>query len=90
MTSPEFRIFDKTITVETAKGKRSCKTIGCTNGYTIYPGEQHLAVYNTDGIRSNYCKACAQYRIKELEDQVNDAVAVMDMASLVIAKELKL
>ena len=86
----EFRIFDKTITVETAKGKRSCKTIGCSNGHTIYPGEQHLAIYNADGIRNNYCSSCAKDKMKELENQVCDAVAVMDDALQFVEKELNL
>jgi len=81
MKNPEFRFFDYRITFETAKGKRRCKQIGCLGGYDIYPGDQHLAIYNVTGIRTNYCLMCAPQRMKQLEDQVNDAAAAIDAAT---------
>ena len=80
MANSKFHVFDKTITVETAKRNRSCKAICCSQR-TIYPGEQHLAIYNADGTRNNYCVACAPAKIKNLEDQVNDATTAINAAS---------
>jgi len=75
-------------TFEIAKRERRCK-----GNHSIYPDEEHLAVYlggSYVNTRENYCLACANEYLKEVQTKVSDSKKSLKMVQDAVKKRITL